>query len=36
MIERITELLNKVWEEERVGLPKRWNESRVTILHKGG
>lgn len=34
MIERMTELFNKVWEKERV--PKRWNECRVTLLHKGG
>ncbi|KAK4328209.1 hypothetical protein Pmani_001329 [Petrolisthes manimaculis] len=34
MIEKMTELFNKVWEEERV--PKRWNECRVTLLHKGG
>ena len=27
-------LFNEVWREERV--PKKWNESRVILLHKGG
>ena len=34
MIDRITELFNQVWEEERV--LRKWNECRVTLLHKGG
>ena len=34
LIDRMTELFNRVWEEERV--PREWNESRVTLLHKGG
>ena len=34
MIDRMTELFNRVWEEERV--PRKWNECRVTLLHKGG
>lgn len=32
VLEKMTELINKVREEERV--PKRWNESRVTLLQK--
>ena len=34
MIDRLTELFNCVWEKERV--PRKWNECRVTLLHKGG
>ena len=34
VIDRMTELFNQVWEEERV--PRMWNECRVTLLHKGG
>ena len=34
MIDRMTDLFNRVWEEERV--PRVWNECRVTLLHKGG
>ena len=34
VIERMTEVFNRVWREEKV--PKKWNESRVTLLHKGG
>ena len=33
-IERMTDLYNRVWRDERV--PKKWNECRVTLLHKGG
>ena len=33
MIDRMTELFNRVWEDERV--PNEWNECRVTLLHKG-
>ena len=33
-IDRMTELFNRVWEEEKV--PRKWNESRVILLHKGG
>ena len=33
MIDRMTELFNEVWEEERV--PRKWNECRVTLIHKG-
>ena len=29
VIDRMTEVLNQVWEEERV--PKMWNEYRVTV-----
>ena len=34
VIEKMTELYNCVWEEERV--PRKWNECKVTLLHKGG
>ncbi|XP_063857805.1 uncharacterized protein LOC135099405 isoform X1 [Scylla paramamosain] len=34
VIDRMTELFNRVWDEERV--PRKWNESRVCLLHKGG
>ena len=34
LIDRMTDLFNQVWEEERV--PRMWNECRVTLLHKGG
>ena len=33
-IERMTDVFNRVWREEKV--PKKWNEPRVTLLHKGG
>ena len=29
VIDRMTELCNQVWEEERV--PRMWNECRVTV-----
>ena len=32
--ERMTEVFNRVWREEKV--PEKWNECRVTLLHKGG
>ena len=32
--DRMTELFNQVWEEERV--PRMWNECRLTLLHEGG
>ena len=34
VIERMTDVFNRVWREEKV--PKKWNECRVTLLHKGG
>ena len=34
VIDRMTELSNRVWEEERV--PLKWNKCWVTLLHKGG
>ena len=34
MVEGIYQLFKKIWNEEKV--PKKWNESRVTLLHKGG
>ena len=34
VIDIMTELFNQVWEEE--GVPRRWNECRVILLHKGG
>ena len=34
VIDSMTKLFNRVWEGERV--PKKWNECRVTLIHKGG
>lgn len=34
IIEGMHGLFKNVWSEERV--PRKWNESRVTLLHKGG
>ena len=34
MIDRMTELFNDVWEEER--MPRKWNECRVTLIYEGG
>ena len=34
VVDGMTELFNRVWEDERV--PREWNECRVTLLHKGG
>ena len=34
MVEGLYRLFNRIWEEGKV--PKKWNESRVTLLHKGG
>ena len=34
VIEGLHELFGRIWREERV--PAAWNESRVTLIHKGG
>ena len=34
MVRALYELYGKIWEEESV--PRKWNESRVILLHKGG
>ena len=34
VVEKMNKLFNQVWMEERV--PRKWNECRVTLLHKGG
>ena len=34
VIDRMTELFNRAWEEERV--PRKRNEYRLTLLHKEG
>ena len=34
MVELLTCLFNRIWNEERV--PQSWNESKVILLHKGG
>ena len=34
VIEGLHDLFGKIWREERV--PAVWNESRVTLIHKGG
>ena len=33
VIEGLHELFGRIWREERV--PAAWNESRVTLIHKG-
>ena len=34
MIEKLHDIFRKIWNEERV--PKKWNECKVILLHKGG
>ena len=34
MLEKMKELYVEIWRNEKV--PERWNENRVTLLHKGG
>jgi hypothetical protein len=34
MVKKLHELYVEIWKEERV--PSEWNESRVTLIHKGG
>ena len=34
MVDMLVKLFNTVWRDERV--PRKWNESRVILLHKCG